>query len=464
MKYLYTTLLCSCLPVWAVAQITFYLNHLPAATPPQAEIFITGDFENWTGGQNNYRLTALPDGDYAITLPQQSGSIEFKFTRGSWDTVEKGTNGEEISNRSYTFGGNGDTIYYSVLNWADLLGGPGGTASSSVSIVSNDFPAPQLNTTRRIWIYLPPGYSSSNDRYPVLYMHDAQNLFDVETAFSEEWEVDESLDELYTQMGFELIVVGIDNGGASRIDEYTPFPHPQYGGGNANAYLDFLVTDLKPYIDSHYRTRPEPGFNGLMGSSLGGLVSHYGALRHPDVFAKAGVFSPSFWFNDQIYFYAADHANISDSRMYFMCGDNESTSMVGDMEGMIGLMQQNSFPPEDLNSKIVNGGTHNEWLWRQEFKQAVLWLFAELPADSRSVVSSLSAKVYPNPTQEILHISPGDSTRPYQLELYSSNGSLMTQVAGRGSHQLRLVDYFPGVYYLRLRQNGQVTTWPIVVE
>jgi predicted alpha/beta superfamily hydrolase len=120
--------------------------------------------------------------------------------------------------------------------------------------MDENFFMPQLNRSRRIWLYLPPAYETSGLSYPVMYMHDGQNLFDVLTAYSGEWEVDEALNTLASQGHKVPIVVGIDNGGTNRIGEYTPWSNPDYGGGDGDLYIRFIVETLKPYIDQHYRT------------------------------------------------------------------------------------------------------------------------------------------------------------------------------------------------------------------
>lgn len=121
--------------------------------------------------------------------------------------------------------------------------------------------APQLQTTKKIWLYLPEDYATSTKKFPVIYMHDGQNLFDTKTAYAGEWRIDETLDSLKA----DVIVIGIEHGNEKRIDELTPYVHEQHGGGNANAYLDFIVTTLKPYVDSHYRTK-----TGKYNTAIGG--------------------------------------------------------------------------------------------------------------------------------------------------------------------------------------------------
>ena len=148
------------------------------------------------------------------------------------------------------------------------------TASKNVSIIEKEFIIPELNNiSHKIWVYLPPNYDQSSKKYPVIYMHDGQNLFDNATSYIGEWEVDETLNELFNKTGKGFIVVGIENGGEERINEYTPWKNEKYGGGKGEIYIDFLVNTLKPYIDVTYRTKPQQKHTGLIGSSLGGLIS-----------------------------------------------------------------------------------------------------------------------------------------------------------------------------------------------
>lgn len=245
------------------------------------------------------------------------------------------------------------------------------TASVNVSVISIE--APQLGTTKKIWLYLPENYQAGKKKFPVIYMHDGQNLFDAKTSYAGEWQVDETLDSLKAQ----VIVVGIEHGGDKRIDELTPYPNPKYGGGKADSYLDFIVHTLKPYIDKNYRTKPDVKHTAIFGSSLGGLVSFYAILKYPGVFGKAGVFSPSFWYTDDIY-KLMEKAPKTKAKIYFLAGDSESKDddVVGDVHKMLTLLHANRCECLKLDkSVVVKGGKHNEKMWRESFAKAYLWLF-----------------------------------------------------------------------------------------
>jgi len=246
------------------------------------------------------------------------------------------------------------------------------TASKQVSSFTID--APQLNKTKKIWVYLPKNYSTSDKKYPVIYMHDGQNLFDAKTASFGEWNVDETLDSINAQ----VIVIGIEHGGDKRIDELTPFKNEKYGGGKANNYLEFIVSTLKPFVDKTYRTKSNANNTALIGSSIGGLVSFYGALKYPNVFGKVGCFSPAFWINRKEITELMQNTKSFKTRVYFLCGDKEGNDddMINDLKSIEYLVNTKRCECKKLNKKvIVNGGQHNEKLWREGFKKAYLWLF-----------------------------------------------------------------------------------------
>ena len=153
---------------------------------------------------------------------------------------------------------------------------------------------------RTVLVWLPPSYAGSERRYPVVYFHDGQNVFDDATSFSGEWHADEILTELAAE-GLEAIAVAVPNGGDSRrFYEYSPVPShdpelPQGGGGSA--YVGFLADTVKPLIDAEFRTLPDPAHTTVIGSSMGGVISLHALHLRPDVFGHAGLMSPAFWTN-----------------------------------------------------------------------------------------------------------------------------------------------------------------------
>jgi predicted alpha/beta superfamily hydrolase len=231
--------------------------------------------------------------------------------------------------------------------------------------------APQLGYEKKIWLYLPKGYSKSKEKYPVIYMHDAQNLFDAKTAYAGEWGVDETLDSINAK----VIIVGIEHGNEKRLEELTPFIHPKHGGGKGDAYLSFMVETLKPFVDKNYRTKISAKNTCIFGSSLGGLMSFYALLKYPKTFGKAGVFSPSFWYSNKIYEMMEASPKLK-TKIFMLCGDNEDAEMVPDFEKMVTLLDRNRCYCLHLSKKkIVKNGQHNEKLWRTNFKEAYEWLF-----------------------------------------------------------------------------------------
>ena len=243
------------------------------------------------------------------------------------------------------------------------------TASAQVSTFNIE--APQLQVQKKIWVYLPKDYSNSNKDYAVIYMQDAQNLFDAETSYVGEWNVDEYLDSISDD---NTIIIGIEHGNGKRMDELTPYPNEKYGGGKADDYLDFIINTLKPKIDTTYRTLRDAKHTIIFGSSLGGLLSFYAVIKYPDTFGNAGVFSPSFWFSNRIFDLISKSDFNRDSRFYFLAGSEESEDMIPDLQKMVELLLTNGVAPDHMKYIIIEGGRHNEELWRNNFPKAYEWL------------------------------------------------------------------------------------------
>jgi alpha-glucosidase len=251
-----------------------------------------------------------------------------------------------------------------------------GTAQPNVHVLPAPFVIPGLNRERTVRIYLPPGYEKSTRRYPVLYMHDGQNLFDEATAYiGREWGVDETLNALAKSRGLKVIVVGIDNGGVERVHELNAWDNPQFGKGEGEQYMAFVVDVLKPWVDQHYRTEPDRRHTAIMGSSMGGLISSYAISHYPAVFGSAGIFSPAYWLAPQVFTDTGSHPPPRTARLYFYAGGSETDTMVPDTRRMVAVLRQAGLPRRNLEVVINPVGRHNEDAWRAEFPRAVAWLF-----------------------------------------------------------------------------------------
>lgn len=250
------------------------------------------------------------------------------------------------------------------------------TAQPNVIVLNQTLTIPGLQRQRQLRLYLPPDYETSTQRYPVLYMHDGQNLFDAATGYAGEWNVDETLNRLSKSGKLDLIVVGIDNGGEQRITELNPWTNARFGAGAGAAYMDFIVHVVKPYIDQQYRTKADREHTAIMGSSLGGLISHYAIAQYPEVFSKAGIFSPSYWIAEESFGYFAGTPSKQDARLYLLMGGKEGGSQLPDVKRVYASLLAAGHPAQGIKLVIDPNGKHNEGFWSKEFEAAILWLFA----------------------------------------------------------------------------------------
>ncbi|MEO6314311.1 MAG: alpha/beta hydrolase-fold protein [Chitinophagaceae bacterium] len=359
-------------PAHAMHTVKIYIAGLPAFCETDA-IYLAGDFNAWNAQDENFRLQKDAGGIFSIAIPMvDTASYAFKFTRGSWRTTETDCEGNYLPNRIINI--EADSIFnFTIAGWKDhgSHNRIPSTASPQVHIFDAAFKMPQLGRTRRIWVYLPKGYTGSLKKYPVLYMHDGQNLFDDATAFAGEWGVDETMDALKNA----CIVVGIDNGGIQRMAEYNPNSTKQFGPGEGRAYLAFVVTTLKPAIDKQYRTRAGRQHTYMAGSSMGGLISLYAGLFYPEVFAVLGIFSPSFWVKPGIMAQVKKLANETHhgtQKYFFYAGGQEAAGMLTDVQAVAAAIQKAANP--EMTVLVNPAAKHNEAAWGAAFREFYAWI------------------------------------------------------------------------------------------
>ncbi|WP_375755220.1 alpha/beta hydrolase-fold protein [Corallococcus exercitus] len=366
---------------------TVFIVQVPDITPPDAKVWLSGnqpELGTWNGAE--VELYKAVDSAYAGAVTFATGTgLEFKVTRGSWDTVEKSDTGAEVANHTFTTSGGFERVPVVVKGWADLsTPPPPPPLTGDVRYLRNVVPSDSTLKPRDVIIWLPPGYEAdAARRYPVLYMHDGQNLMDVSTAFAGEWNVDETAQALVESGQVEpLIIVGVYNT-SDRIAEYTPVPFPpEYpNAGRADVYGKFLIQELKPRIDAEFRTKPEAEFTGLAGSSLGGLVSLSLGLKHPDVFSRLGVVSPSVWWADREILSEVNALTTKPAlRIWEDIGTNEGSGSqaetVADAQALRdALVAKGWVLDTDLKYTVVEGGQHNEASWSARFGDILRFLY-----------------------------------------------------------------------------------------
>ena len=380
--YFFVVLLCTSSFSFAQLTLRIEITATPAAHNTE-DIFVAGNFNNWNAGDTNYILRKENDKLVLDIKDLPLGTYQFKFTRGSWSTVEATEKGATTENKVLRLFSN-VVVQYTIDGWADDFSIPKkNTVSKNVKLIDTAFFMPQLNTSRRIWIYLPPGYKDSKKHYPVMYLQDGQNLFDEMTsAFGQEWGVDECLDSLIAKGKPACIVVGIDNGQATRMSEYNPYEftwkdstQSQIILPKGDAYLRFLMSTLKPFIDKKYRTLSSKENTVIAGSSMGGLISYYAALKYPEVFGKAGVFSPAFWTAPSIKMLTDSVSKKINGKFFFYMGGLEGSRYIMDMNEVAEKLGIHSNAMIYLVTDAE--GSHNEKAWRKWFAEFYKWIMAD---------------------------------------------------------------------------------------
>lgn len=232
------------------------------------------------------------------------------------------------------------------------------------------FFSPQLRSGRDVIVYLPPGHDAGRRRYPVVYMQDAQNLFDAATSYAGvEWQADETMQALADE-GLPAIVVGVNHAGPERVQEYTPFAWLE---GKGEAYLRFLSDTLMPVVNADFRTMTGPEATVIAGSSMGGLISLYAFFRYPEIFGLAGVMSPSLWVGRFAILDYVRAAQRPAGRLYVDSGTREPTA-----RPLVELLRQKGYGSgDDLLVVSERGAAHEEAAWARRLPGALRFLLRD---------------------------------------------------------------------------------------
>ena len=364
-------------------------------------VYITGNFNKWDPRDSQFELKEIAKNTYSIdiddkTLPE---NIEYKFTRGGWENVEIDRFGNITPNRKTIKAESKttDTVEKWRINWGPFKK----EFFPIVEIISEKFFIPQLNRTRKIWALLPYNYHNTDKTYPVLYLQDAQNLFNEGSAYGN-WEIDKKMSILAEYGRGNVIIIAIENGSEDRIKEYVLDYNSITENAEGKKYIRFLADTLKPYVDSVYRTKPEREFTGIGGSSLGGLISIYSGFLYPEVYSKLMIFSPSLWVNPENNFPQMNFKNPYNIKVYMYGGEQEGSQMTERIERFEKTMEgwEDSHSLQfDFKISINPEGKHQEFFWSQEFPRAMEWLYYNTTEDPKELAKK--AEIIRSETTEI---------------------------------------------------------------
>ncbi len=339
-------------------------------------IYISGNFNNWRTQDTNFEMERIGSGLYHYKFDfdfEYPDKMLFKFTKGDWSDVEIDKYGNRTENRVCEQ--KNGVLKQHVDKWRKNWLPFKQNYLPIVQLISDEFEIPQLNRKRKIWALLPHDYDASNENYPVMYLQDAQNLFNENAEFGN-WEIDKKLAVMSEYKIGKIIVIAIEHAEADRIKEYN-VGKTILGNGEGKKYIRFITDTLKPFVDKQFRTKTEREFTGIGGSSMGGLVSIFSGLMYPEVYGKLMIFSPSLWVVPKMDFANIDFSEPGDTKIYLYAGGDESATMIDHVKKFKKNMIKNEFVEDKMkiNLSINQQGKHNETYWSDEFPKAIEWLF-----------------------------------------------------------------------------------------
>ena len=339
-------------------------------------VFISGNFNNWTTQDKKFEMERVGQGLYHFKFDsnfEYPDEMLYKFTRGDWSEVEIDKYGNRTENRvtKKKLGIIKEHVAKWRKNWLPFKP----NFLPKVHLISEEFDIPQLNKKRRIWALLPYDYETSTENYPVLYLQDAQNLFN-ENAKYGNWEIDKKLAVMAEYNIGKIIVIAVEHAEKDRVKEYN-VGNTVLGNGQGKKYIRFITDTLKPFVDENFRTKIEREHTGIGGSSMGGLVSIFSGIMYPEVFGKLMIFSPSLWVVPKIKLSFLDMEEAEDTRIYLYAGGDESTTMIDHVKKFQSRLLKRESLADKMKIKLsINmEGKHNEIYWSDEFPKAIEWLF-----------------------------------------------------------------------------------------
>ncbi|KFF26062.1 alpha/beta hydrolase [Chryseobacterium vrystaatense] len=340
-------------------------------------VYITGNFNNWNPRDSNYQLKQRDQNNYFVEIDSEilPDIVEYKFTKGGWENVELDKYGSITPNRKAvkTNGKASDIVEKWRLNW-----GPFKKEFFPIAeVISDEFYIPQLDRYRKIWAALPYDYYVSEKSYPVLYLQDAQNLFNEGSGYGN-WEIDKKLSILAEYGRGDVIIIAIEHGSEDRIKEYIFDNDNVANGSEGKKYIRFITDTLKPFVDEHYRTKKDRDNTGIGGSSLGALISIYSGFLYPEVYSKLLIFSPSLWVEPNNNFPMMNFRVPFKTKIYLYGGGQEGSKMVKRIhvfEEYLKRWEKKNLFDFEFRTSINPEGTHSEFYWSQEFPRAIEWLF-----------------------------------------------------------------------------------------
>ncbi len=348
---------------------------LKTAEDDSRPIYLSGNFNKWRTQDKEFMMEKIEENYYHFKFktdfvyPQE---IVYKFTKGDWSEVEIDEDGNPTPNRTIkNFSGiHNEYVPKWRKNWLPFKQ----SYLPQVLLISDEFEIPQLNKTRKIWALLPHDYDKSNERYPVMYLQDAQNLFNEDSPYGN-WEIDKKLAVMAEYNVGKIIIIAIEHGEEEREKEFNVGKN-LLGAGQGKQYIKFISETLKPFVDNQFRTKVEREFTGVGGSSMGGLISIFCGLLYPKLYGKIMAFSPSLWDAPKITI-GTDNENNEPTNIYLYAGGDESENLIEKVKSFKNKMiaSEDVKDKMKINLSINEKGKHNETYWSDEFPKAIEWLY-----------------------------------------------------------------------------------------